>query len=443
MIWAKRVGVVAVAALAWACSSDRVQPQEPEVGTRLHPRPSTIVTPAAAPNPPLVYVTNSGSPSRSVSVIQTATNTVVATVDVRPQHPVGVAITPDGAFAYVATGFGPVQLGRVVVIETASNSVATEVGVGFIPHDVAITPDGAFAYVANSFSRTVSVIATATNTVVATVNVTPAVPIGVAITPDGAFVYVTNQGGPFTVVVIETATNTVVDIVRGLGVSPQGVAITPDGAFAYVTNANSNTVSVIETASNTVMSTVGVGPVPVRVAITADGAFAYVANNGLQRRDDGSFFGTASVIKTAGNTVVATVEVGVGPAGVAITPLNSIEVDIDIKPGSEPNCVNKDSKGRTPAAVIASEDFDPFQVDPVSVQLEGVSALRWSLDKDVNGDGLNDLVLHFSTQQLNATGELFDGNTLELTGALKEDFGGTPIAGADVVYLAGGPNCLD
>ncbi len=120
-----------------------------------------------------------------------------------------------------------------------------------------------------------------------------------------------------------------------------------------------------------------------------------------------------------------------------------LEVAVDIKPGSDPNCVNKDSKGRTPAAILASEDFDPSQVDPVSVQLEGVSALRWSLDKDVNDDSLADLVLHFSTEELNATGELTDGNTLELTGALKEDFGGTPIAGGDVVYLAGGPYCLD
>ncbi len=40
---------------------------------------------------------------------------------------------------------------------------------------------------------------------------------------------------------------------------PLGVAITPDGAFAYVANNGSNTVSVIETASNTVVATVDLG----------------------------------------------------------------------------------------------------------------------------------------------------------------------------------------
>jgi YVTN family beta-propeller protein len=37
------------------------------------------------------------------------------------------------------------------------------------------------------------------------------------------------------------------------------VAITPDGAFAYVASFNSGTVSVIETASNTVVATFPVG----------------------------------------------------------------------------------------------------------------------------------------------------------------------------------------
>ncbi len=41
--------------------------------------------------------------------------------------------------------------------------------------------------------------------------------------------------------------------------APVGVAITPDGAFAYVTHFDSGTVSVIETASNTVVATVSVG----------------------------------------------------------------------------------------------------------------------------------------------------------------------------------------
>ena len=81
--------------------------------------------------------------SNAVSVIATATNTVIANIAGLAQ-PVDVAITPNGAFAYVVnTGFS-----NVSVIATATNTVTATVAVGFAPKTVAITPDGAFAYVA-------------------------------------------------------------------------------------------------------------------------------------------------------------------------------------------------------------------------------------------------------------------------------------------------------
>jgi len=66
--------------------------------------------------------------------------------------------------------------------------------------------------------------------------------------------------------VIDTSTNTVMTTVP-VGVTPRGVAITPDGGHAYVTNAGSNNVSVIDTATNTVTATVPVGRNPVNVAV--------------------------------------------------------------------------------------------------------------------------------------------------------------------------------
>ena len=55
--------------------------------------------------------------------------------------------------------------------------------------------------------------------------------------------YITNSGSN-TVSVIDTATNTVVSTIP-VGISPGGVAVTPDGSKVYVTNFLSNTVSVI------------------------------------------------------------------------------------------------------------------------------------------------------------------------------------------------------
>jgi YVTN family beta-propeller protein len=88
----------------------------------------------------------------------------------------------------------------------------------------------------------------------------------VAITPDGTRAYVANVEDN-TVSVIDTATNTVVVTIPGIG-TPRGVAITPDGTRAYVTNLHNNTVSVIDTATNTVMTTISVGLLPSGLAIT-------------------------------------------------------------------------------------------------------------------------------------------------------------------------------
>src|SRR6266478_2286692 len=109
--------------------------------------------------------------------------------------------------------------------------------------------------------------------------------------------YIVNTGSN-SVSVIDTTSNTVVATVS-VGGSPLEVAITPDGTRVYVTNGNDNTVSVVDAASNTVVATVRVGAPGLGVAITPDGTRAYVAT-----------FGPVSVIDTATNTVVATVVTG-------------------------------------------------------------------------------------------------------------------------------------
>jgi YVTN family beta-propeller protein len=103
-----------------------------------------------------------------------------------------------------------------------------------------------------------------------------------------------------------------------VGSDPRRAAVTPDGKHVYVTNGISNTVSVIETATNppSVVATVAVGLNPLGVAVTPDGKHVYVAN-----RAAGNESNTVSVIARATNTVeAATITVGNGPFGVAVTP---------------------------------------------------------------------------------------------------------------------------
>ncbi len=140
---------------------------------------------------------------------------------------------------------------------------------------------------------TVSVIDTATDTVVATVDV-GVNPTAVAVSPDGSRVYVANGCSTCskdgTLSVIDAANNTVVGSPITVGGHPAGVVVSPGGSRAYVANSYSDTVSVIDTAADTVVATVDVGGFPIAVAVSQDGSRLYVANNGS---------GTVSVIDTA------------------------------------------------------------------------------------------------------------------------------------------------
>ena len=71
-----------------------------------------------------------------------------------------VAVTPDGKKVYVANNIDQ----SVSVIDTATNNVVATVTVGIRPTTVTIIPDGTQANVTNA-DGTVSVINTATDTI--------------------------------------------------------------------------------------------------------------------------------------------------------------------------------------------------------------------------------------------------------------------------------------
>ena len=142
---------------------------------------------------------------------------------------------------------------------------------------------------------------TGTTPVVATVSVTP---------KTGDLAYIPNLG-PNTVSVINTACNTVVDTIP-VGTDPHGIAVSHDGSRVYVANNTSGDVSVINTATNLVIATVNVGTGPASLVVSPDGSRVYVTNGGSNN---------VSVIETATNTVLGSfISVGNAPAGIAVSP---------------------------------------------------------------------------------------------------------------------------
>ncbi len=212
---------------------------------------------AVSPNGDYVYTVGAANGRNgSVSVISTNPtdpqyNTVTATIDVGndPYAVYRVAVGVGGTRVYVSDS----NAGQLKVIDTASNTVIATVTGITNAGAVAVSPDGARIYVANSLNSngSVTVVNAATLAVEATIKL-PADPSGMAVSPDGTRLYVTSYSSPVAIVDTDTTSakyNTVISTVAvGDGALP--VIFSPDGTTAYVGNFLSDTVSKIGVATS-------------------------------------------------------------------------------------------------------------------------------------------------------------------------------------------------
>jgi len=138
----------------------------------------------------------------------------------------------------------------------------------------------------------------------------------------------------------------------------------------------------------------------------------------------------------------------------------SVELYVDIRPGSCVNPLNPRSQGVLPVAILGTENFDVKTIDPRSIRLsrEGVDGevapIRGHYGDVGNPgqcepatyyeclrDGYRDLILMFKTQQLVNALSLWDvaGETVTLTlsANLKEEFGASALSAQDEIKVLG------
>ncbi|MGD8397036.1 MAG: FlgD immunoglobulin-like domain containing protein, partial [Candidatus Eiseniibacteriota bacterium] len=228
-----------------------------------------------------------------------------------------LAISPDGTRAVVVNNLSD----NATIVDLLSLSVEAIVDVGDRPAEVAITPDGTRAVVVNLDSDFVSIIDLVTHAVS---NVTISRRASqVEISPDGQYAYiavVVNDG--VWRVDLQTASVAGPRLPAGQMGSiyyayfqASGMTLSHDGGTLVACNTYDDTITLIDTATWTVVATVPVGDFPVRATFAIDDSVIYVSH----RNDD-----TIRVVTNAGggSSVIQTIFVGDQPYEMALAPDN-------------------------------------------------------------------------------------------------------------------------
>lgn len=122
----------------------------------------------------------------------------------------------------------------------------------------------------------------------------------------------------------------------------------------------------------------------------------------------------------------------------------TVPVVLDVKPESSTNPVNLNSRGKLVVAILSDDDYDATAIDVSTVTLGDNSGSETGVYvknngsyqtsiEDVDGDGDNDLVMHFSIEDMVDNGDLTSSSTeLWING---EDEDGVPFCGDDAVTI--------
>jgi YVTN family beta-propeller protein len=247
-----------------------------------------------SPDGRTLLVSNDGQGEQSLQVVDVVSGTVVQTLPYAAPASlfVGVAFSPDGRSAY-ASGGGSQVIHRYSVSGqhlTEGTALAlpktspSGTKVNAFPAGLAVTPDGTRLVVADHLADAVSVVDVATGAVSTTA--VGHAPRSVTLSQDGATAWVTNEGGDsLSVLDVSAAAPRLVGSVT-VGTHP--VAAVLDRRRLYVANAESDSVSVVDTGSSAVVSTVDLAPYkgaqvgvnPSALALSTDHKTLYVTGAG-------------------------------------------------------------------------------------------------------------------------------------------------------------------
>src|SRR3989449_5218977 len=194
------------------------------------------------------------------------------------------------------------------------DTVALTIQAGNSPSGVAVNPSTGRIYVANRGDGTISVINSATKTVVGTITVGD-IPAELAVNPATNRLYLTYSDNNITTVIDGSTGQVVGDIAVPQNV--KAIAVNRVTNTIYLTGGGSSgsvpgsRLFVVSGSNNTVLRTIGIGSGPFSIAVNPNSNVVYVAN--FTDR-------TISVVDGSLKSVISTVPVNGAPDGLAVNP---------------------------------------------------------------------------------------------------------------------------
>ncbi|HET7745973.1 MAG TPA: cytochrome D1 domain-containing protein [Vicinamibacteria bacterium] len=287
---------------------------------------------AVSPDGRRAVATNYGTrprPGSSLTVIDVAEARALKTIALPScPRPHGVRFLDGRRLALTCEGAR-----TLAVVDVDTGTIAAEVPTTQeVSHMVAVTPDGARAFVANIGSGTVTAVDLGRKVVLAQIPTGKGAE-GIELTPDGRELWVTNREADTVAIVDPTSLKVVASLPSAS--FPIRVAFTPDGRHALVSNARSGDLAVFDRKARREIARVsmkslarapeageparlattlagGAGPAPVGILVPPGGGVAYVANTNAD---------LVAVVDLETWTVTGTLKAGKEPDGMAYSPL--------------------------------------------------------------------------------------------------------------------------
>lgn len=225
------------------------------------------------PDQSRMFVGNFGPATWQVSVIDTATESVIKQIPtLGPAYAVSV-LSKDGRYLYVPTGLSVVQ-----VIDTQSLEIVRTLPIALPPGPahIEISPDGKVVY-AFSALGTVTPYDAVTGAVLSPpIFLGGFVPGWGAISEDGNTLYAVNFFSGLTTIDVPSWQVTRV-LQLPIAAGPLSATLSPDGKHIWVCNYFDNEIVVLDTGTGERLDTISTDQAPVYVGFSSDGGTAYVS----------------------------------------------------------------------------------------------------------------------------------------------------------------------